>query len=152
MSQLRTFSSCILWALLALVWTLTIQIGGVEGTPEPHYRVKEEEALVKDAAFHDECTLKHVENVCTRNITMAQEDGSRVRAPGVSIWIQAHCGNEHDEHKRALCVLSYIADDFGDEQANEFFSCVCVECPRACKRKGNLRNRQNMIAMESQLV
>lgn len=133
------------WTVLAFVWILasgSIQMGGgVEGFEGPAL-----EPLVKDEAFYAECTIKHVENNCSRNITMATEDGSRVRAPGVSIWIQAHCGSETDEHKRSLCVLSYIGDDFGDEQAKVFFSCVCDECPRACKRKGNLRNQQNLVA------
>jgi len=103
-----------------------------------------------DAAFYATCSLKDVENVCARNITMAQADGSIVRAPGVTVWIQAHCGLVQDETKRSMCVLSYIGDDFGDDQATQFFTCVCDECPRACKKQGNLRNRQNVIAMESQ--
>lgn len=152
-------SSCLLGTLLALI--CAIQALGVQALPEQQLPVILEDegnrapsrsnnytadSHTQDLTFYSECTLKHVENLCTRNITMASGDGSRVKAPGVSIWIQAHCGNESDEHKRAMCVLSYIGDDFGEDQANEFFSCVCDECPRACQRKGNLRNRQNVIA------
>ena len=152
-------SSCLIGTLLALI--CAIQTLGVQALPEQQLPVILEDKSNRapssasnnttdsdthDLTFYSECTLKHVENFCTRNITMAQADGSRVKAPGVSIWIQAHCGNESDEHKRAMCVLSYIGDDFGEDQANEFFSCVCDECPRACQRKGNLRNRQNVIA------
>jgi hypothetical protein len=128
-------------ALLLFLWTVGIAVDGFHEPPLEH--------IVRDAHFYQVCTLKHVENICARNITMASADGSIVRAPGVTVWIQAHCGGEVDEHKRSICVLSYIGDDFGDDQASEFFACVCDECPRACHRQGNLRNRKNVIAMES---
>lgn len=133
------------WVISYYACTLISAVVGVFQEPDI-----ELERANRDANFFEVCTLKSVENICARNITMAGADGSIVRAPGVTVWIQAHCGNEEDEQKRSVCVLSYIGDDFGKDQADEFFSCVCEECPRACNRQGNLRNRQNMIAMESQ--
>lgn len=134
------------WTLFVLLMAMLVVLA--DGFEEPF--VEEVDRDSRDATFYDDCTLKHVENICARNITMATQDGSIVRAPGVTVWIQAHCGSEEDEQRRSLCVLSYVGDDFGEDQAAEFFSCVCDECPRACHRKGNLRNRQNVIAMESQ--
>lgn len=134
--------ACAAWLVFIIVGILVAEL--VNGFQEPPV-----EELDRDDAFHKTCSLRDVENMCARNITMAQEDGSIIRAPGVTVWIHAHCGSENDEKKRSLCVLSYIGDDFGEDQAAEFFSCVCEECPRACHRQGNLRNRQNLIEKEN---
>lgn len=132
-------------------------------------KVDEHQEIDKESLFYETCTLRDVENKCAQNVTMAHpnQDGTVMRAPGVSVWIQAHCGSgetdkdstlqekidsttlEEQNKERAKCVLSYIGDDFGEDQATEFFACVCDECPRACLKKGNLRNQQNLIAKET---
>ncbi|CAB9508253.1 expressed unknown protein [Seminavis robusta] len=137
-----------LGVLRRLFWTLFLLLGTIEMTVDG-FQEPPLENVERNAKFYEECSLKDVENICARNITMSSPDGSIIRAPGVTVWIQAHCGSEQDEHKRSVCVLSYIGDDFGEDQAAIFFSCVCDECPRACHRQGNLRNRQNQIAMDS---
>jgi hypothetical protein len=129
------------WMVTVVAWVFIAVLA--DGFQEPYLEV---DRASRDETFYAKCTLRDVENLCARNITMAQEDGSIIRAPGVTVWIQAHCGSEDDEQKRSLCVLAYIGDDFGEDQAAKFFSCVCDECPRACHRQGNLRNRQNLIA------
>ena len=110
------------WSLAVVIWMLAFALAdGFGDFQEPYVEIDRES---RDAKWYNECTLKTVENICARNITMATGDGSIVRAPGVTVWIQAHCGSEEDEQKRSMCVLSYIGDDFGEDQASAFFSCL----------------------------
>ena len=96
MNRSRRFRS-LFWTLFFFLGVAADSIDFVGGFGEPYMASEVEELPPRDAAFYADCTLKQVENICARNITMAREDGSIVRGK---------FGGNHDQFPFSTCPPS----------------------------------------------